>query len=113
MRVHSAVCAHASDGDKISNVAVAERAGRQMRHDVVDVTYNVKTLPTLGNGDRNASVDHARASKSKAEETVAQIGAVVVDKLMAEHRECRAVTVSDDHNAREGVVGQKRRHVWL
>lgn len=102
-----------ADGDEIADVAIAERAGWKVSDEIVEVADNEKMLPSLCDGDRNTTVDHARAAESKADEVVAQIGAMIIDKLMAEDGEGGTVAVSCDPNTSNGGIGDQRGNMRL
>ena len=84
MGIDSVIGAVVTDGDEVADVAIAERAGREVGDDVIEVSDDKKTFPPLGDCEGDTAVDHARAAEAKADEVFAQIGAMEIDKLMAE-----------------------------
>jgi hypothetical protein len=85
-----------SDLQKIPHVTISKSLGWEMGNQVISVSDNRKSCPTVGHVTGQISPYYPRAAKSIAHEGVAQVRAVIPRILMAENSQSGAVRIPNN-----------------
>ena len=93
-----------TDLNETSDVAIAERTGRQMRDEIVTVANDVKMTPPRCHLGRRTSVEHARTSESNANDPLPKRGTVKNGVFVTKERKGCTVAVSDGEDRSDRFV---------